>query len=221
MKNQRRRTARILGAALAAAAMLALLRTGLMAEQDVANEPVVTHTAVIRTSMGPIEIELYGLDAPKTVKNFVELAKKGFYNGILVHRVVPGFVIQMGDPQTRDTALMEYWGRGGQSIYGGEFEDELNPQAPSFKRGYVEGTLAMANRGPNTNTSQFFIMLKDDSTLKKPLPRIYTIFGRVTKGMDIVHKIESAPLSKAHQGVPASPISLIGIESVEVKPANH
>jgi cyclophilin family peptidyl-prolyl cis-trans isomerase len=146
-----------------------------------------------------------------------------------VHRVIPGFIIQTGDPQTRDTALRASWGRDGESIYNGEFEDELNPQTPSFKRGYVKGTLAMANRGPNTNTSQFFIMLADDvpqpgDTVKrrrKPLRPVYTIFGRVTRGMDIVEKIGAAELSKQYPEMPASPIALLQITTVEVKPAGR
>jgi cyclophilin family peptidyl-prolyl cis-trans isomerase len=199
------------------------------AAADDPGQPVVTHRAVITTTLGQIEVELYGLDAPKTVKNFVELAQRGFYNGLLVHRVIPGFIIQTGDPQTRDTALRASWGRDGESIYNGEFEDELNPQTPSFKRGYVKGTLAMANRGPNTNTSQFFIMLADDvpqpgDTVKrrrKPLRPVYTIFGRVTRGMDIVEKIGAAELSKQYPEMPASPIALLQITTVEVKPAGR
>jgi cyclophilin family peptidyl-prolyl cis-trans isomerase len=167
-------------------------------------EPKVTHTAVIKTSLGDIELELYGDDAPKTVANFVGLATKDFYNGILFHRVAPGFVIQAGDPKTKDEALRSQWGTGGESIYKGEFADELNPNAPSYKRGYVEGTLAMANRGPNTNTSQFFIMLGET-----PLPKLYTIFGKVTKGLDIVHKIEGVELVGGSQ--PKVPVKILSI----------
>lgn len=133
--------------------------------------------ATIKTAKGDIELELYPQDAPKTVANFSTHAKKGYYNGLTFHRVEPGFVIQGGDPNGNGT--------GGYSIYGPTFEDELNPQTPSYKAGYVEGVLAMANRGPNTNGSQFFIMLADNTTL----PKNYTIFGKVTKGMDIVKKI--------------------------------
>jgi cyclophilin family peptidyl-prolyl cis-trans isomerase len=169
--------------------------------------PVATYKAVIMTSMGDIEVELYGKDAPKTVANFVGLADKGFYNDILFHRVVPGFVIQAGDPKTKDTALRAQWGMGGESIYGGRFPDELDTTAPSYIRGYVEGTLAMANAGPNTNTSQFFIMLA-----KSGLPKAYTIFGKVTKGLDIVHKIEGVELAN-DQGVPAIPVKILGIKT--------
>jgi len=138
--------------------------------------------AVIETSMGTIEAELYSADAPKTVENFVGLAKKKYFDGIIFHRVVPGFVIQGGDPTGTGT--------GGTSIWDKEFADELNPQAPSYKAGYLKGVLAMANRGPNTNTSQFFIMLDDNTSL----PKHYTIFGKVVKGLDVVDAIGKVPL---------------------------
>ena len=131
----------------------------------------------IHTDKGDIEIEFYPKDAPKTVANFSTLAKKGYYNGLTFHRVEPGFVIQGGDPNGN--------GSGGYSIYGPTFEDELNPDTDSYKTGYKEGVVAMANRGPNTNGSQFFIMLADNDSL----PKNYTIFGKVTKGLDVVHKI--------------------------------
>lgn len=132
---------------------------------------------VIETSMGTIEVEFYRSDAPKTVENFVKLAEKKYFDGVIFHRVSKGFVIQGGDPTGT--------GSGGKSIYGKEFEDELNPNAPSFKEGYKKGVLAMANRGPNTNTSQFFIMLKDIPGM----PKNYSIFGKVIKGQDVVDAI--------------------------------
>lgn len=135
-------------------------------------------SAAIITPRGEIDIELYPADAPKTVTNFATLAKLGFYNGLTFHRVVPGFVIQGGDPNGNGT--------GGTSIYGPTFEDELNPNTPSYKAGYMEGVVAMANRGPNTNSSQFFIMLADNPSL----PKNYTIFGKVTTGMDVVKQIQ-------------------------------
>lgn len=133
--------------------------------------------AAIHTEKGDIVIQLYGQDAPKTVTNFATLAKKGYYDGLTFHRVEPGFVIQGGDPNGDGT--------GGRSIYGDVFEDELNPNTPSYQAGYKEGVVAMANRGPNTNGSQFFIMLADNTTL----PKNYTIFGKVISGMDVVKKI--------------------------------
>ncbi len=149
--------------------------------------------AVIETSMGTIEAELYGADAPKTVENFVKLAEKKYFDGVIFHRISKGFVIQGGDPTGTGT--------GGKSIYGGEFADELNPNTPSFKAGYGKGVLAMANRGPNTNTSQFFIMLQDAPRM----PKNYTIFGKVVKGIEVVDKIgdvEITPQMGARDGKP-------------------
>lgn len=131
----------------------------------------------IKTAKGVIEIQLYPQDAPKTVENFAALASQGYYNGLSFHRVEPGFVIQGGDPNGNGT--------GGKSIFGDTFEDELNPNTQSYKDGYKEGVVAMANRGPNTNGSQFFVMLADNASL----PHAYTIFGKVVKGLDVVHQI--------------------------------
>lgn len=147
-------------------------------------------TAVLETSLGTIEIELYRADAPKTVENFVKLAQKKYFDGLRFHRVAKGFVIQSGDPLTRDLKSMEKWGTGGTSIYGKEFEDELKPAAPSFQKGYVRGVVAMANRGRNTNTSQFFIMIADAPRM----PKNYTIFGSVIGGMETVDRIGAVEL---------------------------
>ena len=136
----------------------------------------------VETTKGTIELELFESDAPKTVANFAGLAEQGYYNGIIFHRISKGFVIQGGDSTGT--------GRGGKSIYGKEFEDELNPETPSYKEGYKRGTVAMANRGPNTNTSQFFIILKDASWL----PKNYTIFGKVIKGMEVVDSIAAVEI---------------------------
>ncbi len=133
-------------------------------------------TVKIETSKGDITLELFDNDAPKTVENFVTLAKKGFYDGVIFHRVISGFMIQGGDPTGT--------GRGGP---GYQFADELNPSTESYKRGYVRGTLAMANAGPNTNGSQFFIMHQD-----YPLDHNYTIFGRVVSGIEVVDAIASS-----------------------------
>lgn len=122
----------------------------------------------IQTAKGDIVFELYPEDAPKTVSNFVYLAKEGFYDGLTFHRVEPGFVIQGGDPKGN--------GRGGP---GYQFEDE------PVTKDYAKGIVAMANAGPDTNGSQFFIMLENNSTL----PKDYTIFGKVIKGQDVVDQI--------------------------------
>lgn len=140
--------------------------------------------AVIETSMGTFEMELYRNDAPKTVDNFVKLIGKQYFDGMRFHRVSKGFVIQTGDDKSKDPKLAAQWGTGGQSAWGKEFEDELNPNTPSGKAGYKKGVVAMANRGPNTNTSQFFVCLQDVG-----LPHNYTIFGKVSKGMEVVEKI--------------------------------
>lgn len=151
--------------------------------------------AVVATSMGTFEIELYRSDAPKTVENFVRLAEKKYFDGMRFHRVAKGFVIQTGDPLSKDPAKASQWGTGGESIYGREFEDELNSNTPSAREGYRRGVVAMANRGPNTNTSQFFVCLKDVN-----LPHNYTIFGKVVKGMDVVEKIGNVEIIPSRMG---------------------
>ena len=130
------------------------------------------YKVVIETGKGAIELELYPQQAPKTVNNFVFLAGEGFYDGVIFHRVVPGFVIQGGDPTGT--------GRGGP---GYKFRDELDGDGK-----YGRGVLAMANAGPNTNGSQFFICLGDVG-----LPHSYTIFGDVTSGMDAVDAVAALP----------------------------
>ena len=169
--------------------------------------PVITHTAVITTTLGDIEVELYGVDAPMTVANFVGLAETNVYDSVLFHRVVPGFVIQGGDPKSKSLAMKGEWGQGGTSIYGGgDFADELNPEAPSYQRGYVTGTLAMANRGPNTNTSQFFIVLDDG--VNSRLPKSYTMFGLVRSGMNVVDAIEK-------NGSDVNPVRILDVKTTE------
>ena len=128
---------------------------------------------VLETSMGNIEIALAESDAPKTTANFLKLVGDGFYDGVIFHRVIAGFMIQGGDPTGTGTGGPGY-----------QFEDELNAQTESYKLGYVKGTVAMANAGPDTNGSQFFIMHQDYR-----LPHNYTIFGHVVSGQDVVDKI--------------------------------
>src|SRR5437899_6992933 len=116
---------------------------------------MANRTAVIQTNKGTIKFELLEQDAPKTTENFRLLAEKGFYDGVIFHRVIKGFMIQGGDPTGT--------GRGGQSAWGGRFDDEINQSSEVYKRGYKAGTVAMANAGPNKNESQFFIMEVDYS----------------------------------------------------------
>jgi cyclophilin family peptidyl-prolyl cis-trans isomerase len=136
-------------------------------------------TAEIKTNKGTIKFELLEQDAPKATENFRLLAEKGYYDGVIFHRVIKGFMIQGGDPTGT--------GRGGQSAWGGRFADEISASSDVYKRGYQAGTVAMANAGPNTNGSQFFIM-----HVNYPLPANYTIFGRVTEGQDVVNAIATA-----------------------------
>ena len=154
-----------------------------------------TYTAVMKTNMGTINIEFFTNDAPLTVNNFINLSKDGYYNDVIFHRVINGFMIQGGDPSGT--------GHGEMGKYPGyKFEDELNNQIP-----YEKGILAMANAGPNTNGSQFFIMHVD-----YPLPYQYTIFGKVTEGLDVVDKIASVETAEGDR-----PVEDVVIESVEIK----
>ena len=129
--------------------------------------------ATIHTNLGPIAIELYPDDAPKTVQNFTELAEKGFYDGLAFHRIIRDFMIQGGCPQGTGTGGPGY-----------TFEDEINEHK------IVRGALAMANAGPNTNGSQFFIVTTDAAPW---LDGKHTVFGRVTNGMDVVDAISELP----------------------------
>ncbi len=188
-----------------------LLIAGLMAAMTVEQAgaqsaaPESKEIVVIETSLGTFEAEMYRADAPKTVENFVRLAEKKYFNGIIFHRVSKGFVIQGGDPTGT--------GSGGKSIYGGEFADELNPQTPSYKAGYLKGVLAMANRGPNTNTSQFFVMLQDVPRM----PKNYTIFGKVIKGIEVVDKIGEVDITPQMGARDGKPKVDVVIKSVTVR----
>ena len=146
-----------------------------------------TYTAEIATTAGTMTAQLFPAEAPRTVNNFVNLAREGFYDGVIFHRVIKGFMIQGGDPTGT--------GRGGP---GYRFDDE-----PVTRR-YLRGTLAMANAGPNTNGSQFFVMHAD-----YPLPPNYTIFGKLSAGEDIVDAIATAQTGS--QDRPLQPVSITGI----------
>lgn len=142
-------------------------------------------TVVFETTQGNIEFKLYPEVAPKACENFVGLVKKGYYDGIIFHRVIQGFMIQGGDPTGT--------GRGGESLWGKDFEDEVTPSV-TFNRA---GLLAMANRGPSTNGSQFFI-----TTVPTPhLNMRHTIFGEVVGGMDVVTAIETTPVGPGDKPV--------------------
>lgn len=177
--------------------------------------PEITHKVQFNTSMGKFIIGLYGKDAPKTVENFLGLIKKRFYNGILIHRVAKRFLIQMGDNLTKSNRKKAEWGTGGESFFGKEFEDELNNLTPSYQLGYIKGTVAMANKGPNTNKSQFFISLDEAVYLDKK----WTIFGKVIQGMDVVEKISNVEIEESKwgndDGIPKKPIRIFSVNLID------
>jgi cyclophilin family peptidyl-prolyl cis-trans isomerase len=151
-------------------------------------------SATISTEKGDIDIDLFTTDAPKASQNFIDLAKKGFYDDVVFHRVISGFVIQAGDGEFGKKSSLNR-GRVGTGGPGYKFEDE------PVKGDYVRGALAMANAGPNTNGSQFFICHQD---LTGRLPKNYTLFGQVTKGLDVVDAIASA----ADRENPSDPVAM-------------
>jgi len=155
--------------------------------------------AILHTTLGDITIELSSA-TPNTVANFTKLAGEGFYNGTKFHRVIAGFMIQGGDPLTKDDTMQARWGTGGP---GYQFADEIaagNRNAP--------GTISMANAGPNTNGSQFFINVADNSFLDTK----HTVFGKVISGMDVVAAIEKTPTAAGDR-----PVTPMVITSVELK----
>jgi cyclophilin family peptidyl-prolyl cis-trans isomerase len=156
--------------------------------------------ANIKTNHGTIRFELLEEDAPKTTDNFIKLAERGYYDGVIFHRVIKGFMIQGGDPTGT--------GRGGESASGGRFNDEINRSSPLYAGAYKKGTVAMANAGPNTNGSQFFIMHAD-----YPLPPSYSKFGQVIEGQEIVDAIATtatAPGDKPLQDVVMEKVTIEG-----------
>jgi cyclophilin family peptidyl-prolyl cis-trans isomerase len=159
--------------------------------------------ATITTDKGAIEIELYTKGAPKAAANFVDLARKGYYDGVVFHRLVPGFVIQGGDGQYGHFDRLER-GRLGTGGPGYKFADE------PFEGDYVRGAVAMANAGPNTNGSQFFICLADLSGGR--LPKKYTLFGQVTAGMDVADAIAAAQRDSRDQPLEPTAMRSVRIE---------
>jgi len=178
--------------------------------------------AIIQTNLGEIKLQLFDKQAPKTVKNFIELAKKQYYDGVIFHRIIPDFMIQGGDPTGS--------GAGGQSIYGENFEDEFSSELFN-----LQGALSMANAGPNTNGSQFFIvtnknlpenMISQMQEAGYPLEIVeayknggtpwldfrHTVFGQVIEGMDIVDTIEKVPTDSQDR-----PVDDVIIDSIEIK----
>ncbi len=158
--------------------------------------------AVMHTNFGDIKLELFKADAPKTVDNFVKLSESGFYDGVKFHRVIKDFMIQSGDPNSKDND----WSDDGRGGPGYSFEDEIN----QYK--LVKGVLAMANSGPNTNGSQFFIVTAEATPW---LDGKHTVFGRVIEGMDVVTKIENVKTDKTKGDHPLEDVVINRIDIQE------
>jgi peptidyl-prolyl cis-trans isomerase B (cyclophilin B) len=161
-------------------------------------------TAVIKTNAGEIHVELWPDVAPKTVENFKTLAQKGFYDGTAFHRIVKGFMIQGGDPLTKDASREDEWGTGGP---GHKIKAEFND------RSHVRGVISMArSNDPNSAGSQFFICLAD----AKFLDQKYTAFGRLVAGDDILGKIGDTPVAMSNSGEKSKPLTRVGVESIRI-----
>jgi cyclophilin family peptidyl-prolyl cis-trans isomerase len=161
--------------------------------------------AALDTDKGTIEIEFFQTDAPMAVENFRLLAEHGYFDGLTFHRIVKGFMIQGGDPSGDGT--------GGESAWGGTFADEIDPGSRLYQDGYRRGIVAMANAGPNTNGSQFFIMHAD-----YPLPPNYVIFARVVSGMEVVDALADIPTTSGPGGEPSTPVTPPVIKRITVRP---
>ena len=155
--------------------------------------------ATLATNKGDIVVELFEKEAPNTAANFAKLAKSGFYDGTKFHRIIEGFMIQGGDPLTKDDSMQDRWGMGGP---GYSFADEIHAENHN-----MPGTIAMANAGPNTNGSQFFINVAANNFLDGK----HTVFGRVTSGMEVVQAIEATPT-----GAMDRPVEPIVVKSVTI-----
>ncbi|MCL6516392.1 MAG: peptidylprolyl isomerase [Alicyclobacillus sp.] len=162
-------------------------------------EPNTEYDAVIHTTEGDFTVELFAAKAPLTVNNFVALARDGFYDGVVFHRIIREFMIQTGDPTGT--------GMGGP---GYRFADELPPVEP-----YEPGVVAMANAGPNTNGSQFFICTGDQCRHLNRYPN-YTVFGRVREGMDTVRRIAATPVTRSATGEMSRPTVEVRMTSIEI-----
>lgn len=162
-------------------------------------KPDVNYEAVIDTAHGSFTVSLLAKEAPQTVNNFVSLARDGYFDGIVFHRIIESFMIQTGDPTGT--------GMGGP---GYRFADELPPALP-----YEAGVVAMANAGPNTNGSQFFVCTGEQSTFLNNSPN-YTVFGRVTSGMDTVKKIAATPVKRSSSGEQSAPVTEVKMDQVKI-----
>ncbi len=187
-------------------ASLFLAGCGKGEKAGVASQAPARLLATLITDQGEIEIELLAGVAPKAVENFRLLAQRGYYRGTPFHRVIKGFMIQGGDPKGD--------GSGGESAWGGVFDDEIDKTSPLYRGGYKRGTVALANTGPNTNQSQFFIVHQDF-----PLHPGYTIFGQVVRGMEVVDAIADAPLTRGPDGNQSKPLKPVLVKDVMVRVA--
>lgn len=169
-------------------------------QNTISSTDTKTMNATLKTNKGEITIELFADKAPNTVANFKKLAESGFYDGVKFHRVIKGFMIQSGDPLTKDDAKSDMWGTGGP---GYKFADEIHAE----NRNDV-GTISMANAGPNTNGSQFFINVNPNNFLDGK----HTVFGKVIQGMDVVKEIENVSTNQSDR-----PLSPVIIEKVLIK----
>ncbi len=163
-----------------------------------AGQPTRTMQAILHTNQGDITLEFLPDAAPNAVANFTKLAQSGFYSGTKFHRVIKGFMDQGGDPLTKDDSKAAAWGTGGP---GYKFADEVSAEAPNNT-----GFVAMANSGPNTNGSQFFINVADNTFLNGK----YTVFAKVVAGMDVALAINNTPTNSADR--PLTPVVLVSVE---------
>ncbi|MCH8741754.1 peptidylprolyl isomerase [Patescibacteria group bacterium] len=168
-------------------------------DNNIVTSPKADMIAIMQTNFGEIKLELFTSAAPETVENFIKLAESGFYDGTKFHRVIKGFMIQGGDPFSKDNSLKDKWGTGGP---GYTFSDEIHSNNHN-----VKGTIAMANAGPNTNGSQFFINTVDNNHLDAK----HTVFGKVIEGIDVVESIENVTTEG-----PNRPIDDIIVESIKI-----
>lgn len=161
--------------------------------------------AVLVLDKGEIELEFLPAAAPKAVENFRLLAEHGYYDGLTFHRILRGFMLQGGDPLGN--------GMGGESAWGGTFADEIDLASPLYRAGYRRGLVAMANRGPHTNTSQFFIMHQT-----YPLPPSYVIFAKVIRGFEVVDALAELPTTRGADGGQSQPVTPPVIRKVSIRP---
>jgi peptidyl-prolyl cis-trans isomerase B (cyclophilin B) len=180
-------------------------------KKDEKGSAAPAEVAVIKTTLGEMVLEFWPDVAPKTVENFKKLSREGFYDGTAFHRIINGFMIQGGDPNTKKAELESQWGRGGP---GYQIQGETN-QRPDRK--HVRGVISMAHSGhPDTAGSQFFICLGPTQQLDGR----YTTFGKLIKGDDVLTKIGQVPVKADPRGEMSRPVDRVGVESIKIVPAS-